>query len=124
MRTWYSKSLAVVFALLVLVVCGSAGAQQPPDYVQGSWTIYSRNIDNGEMVTKFVHINQNGNQLTGHFRGPNQSGGIEGFVNGHHIEFSTKTRTVLTFRGQIEGNQITGLYGIRGRHAEWQAVRQ
>ena len=55
---------------------------------------------------------------------PNQSGGIEGTVNVHHIEFSTKTHNVLTFRGTIEGNSMSGLYGLHGRHAEWRAVRE
>jgi len=35
MRTWYSKSLAALFALLVLVVCGNARAQQPRDILEG-----------------------------------------------------------------------------------------
>ena len=51
-------------------------------------------------ATKYVEIKQNGNQLTGHFKGPNQSGGIEGTINVHHIVFRTKTRKVLTFRGK------------------------
>jgi hypothetical protein len=44
-------------------------------------------------------------------------------VTGHHIEFSTKTRNVLRFRGQIEGNKMSGLYGLHRRNAEWRAVR-
>jgi hypothetical protein len=119
-----SKSLPVLLAFLLLTVSSVSLAQeQPPDNVQGSWTIYSKNIDNNQTVKKSVQIDQNGNRLTGHFKGPNQSGGIQGTVNGHHIEFSTKTRNVLTFRGQIEGNQMSGMYGIHGRHAEWRAER-
>lgn len=44
-------------------------------------------------------------------------------MNGHHIELSTKTHDVLTFRGQINGNQMSGMYGLTGRHAEFSAVR-
>ena len=75
------------------------------------------------MVKKFVTIHQDGNKLSGHFKGPNQSGGIEGTINVHHIVFSTKTRNVLTFRGRVDGNTMSGIYGIHGRHAEWRAVR-
>ncbi|HEY6374031.1 MAG TPA: hypothetical protein VIX90_00765 [Edaphobacter sp.] len=113
----------MVALAFVMLAVGRVAAQQPPDNVQGNWTIYSKNIDNGETVKKFVQINENGNRLTGHFKGPNQSGGIEGMVNVHHIEFSTKTRNVLTFRGQVDGNRMSGMYGIHGRHAEWRAVR-
>lgn len=123
MKNRHLSKLAVV-AILLLGVCGLVGAQQPFADARGNWTIYSRNIDNGAMVTKHVQIHQNGTQLSGHFEGPNQSGGIQGFVNGRHIEFSTKTREVLTFRGQINGNGMSGLYGLRGRHAEWSAVRE
>jgi hypothetical protein len=122
-----AKSLAVLMMAFVLTASGVSQEQPPreapPDNVQGSWTIYSKNINTGATVKKFVHINQDGQQLTGNFRGPDQAGRITGHVNGHHIEFSTETRTVLTFRGQIDGNHMSGLYGIHGRHAEWRAVR-
>lgn len=116
--------LEVTLAILPLGVGGGARAQQPIVNARGNRTIYSKNIDKGAMVTKRVLITQDGNQLWGHFEGPNQSGPIRGFVNGHHIEFSTKTRNVLTFRGQIDGNGMSGMYGIHGRHAEWSAVRE
>ena len=102
----------------------AAWAQDGIVNARGNWTIYSRNIDNGEMVTKHVQIHQGGNQIWGRFEGPNQSGPIHGFVNGHHIEFDTQTRTVLHFRGQINGDGMSGMYGINGRHAEWSAVRE
>ena len=103
-----------------------AQQEQPepgPDNASGNWTIYAQNIDQPGGSTKFVQIQQFGNQLSGHFKGPHQSGGIEGFVNVHHIEFSTHTHDVLTFRGKIDGNTMSGLYGIHGQHAPWNAVR-
>ena len=120
----FSKFMAVLLAVLMLGVSGAARAQDGVINARGNWTIYSRNIENGALVTKHVQITQDGNQLWGEFEGPNQSGPIRGFVNGHHIEFSTVTREVLTFRGQINGNGMSGLYGIHGRHAEWSAVRE
>jgi hypothetical protein len=103
-------------------------AQQPPaepgpDNASGNWTIYAQNINQPGGSTKSVQIKQFGTQLSGHFKGPHQSGGIEGFVNVHHIEFSTKTHDVLTFRGQIQGDTMSGLYGLHGQHAPWNAVR-
>jgi opacity protein-like surface antigen len=103
--------------------------QPPPDEppapanASGNWTIYAANIDRPGGSTKTVRITQTGAQLGGHFKGPNQSGGIEGFVNGNHIEFSTKTRDVLTFRGTVEGDTMSGLFGLHGQHAPWHAVR-
>jgi len=121
---YFAKAAVLFAAILLLGMSGVAGAQGPMVNARGSWTIYSRNIDNGAMVTKHVQITQDGNQLWGHFEGPNQSGPIRGVVNGNHIEFDTKTRTVLHFRGQINGNGMSGMYGINGRHAECSAVRE
>jgi hypothetical protein len=59
--------------------------------VAGKWTIYANDPDGGTS-TKFVEIKQNGTQLSGRFKGPQQSGGIEGTINEHHIVFRTKTR--------------------------------
>jgi hypothetical protein len=94
-----------------------------PDNASGNWTIYAQNIDQPGGSTKYVQIQQFGAQVSGHFKGPHQSGGIEGFVNVHHIEFTTKTRDMLTFRGQIQGDTMSGLYGSHGQHAPWNAVR-
>jgi hypothetical protein len=96
---------------------------QGPANASGNWTIFAANVDHPGGSTKTVRITQTGAQLGGHFKGPNQSGGIEGFVNGSHIEFSTKTRDVLTFRGEVEGDTMSGMYGVHGQHAPWHAVR-
>jgi len=98
-------------------------SDQGPDNASGSWTIYAQNIDQPGGSTKYVTIQQFGSQLSGHFKGPHQSGGIDGFVNVHHIEFTTKTHDMLTFRGQINGDTMSGLYGSHGQHAPWNAVR-
>jgi hypothetical protein len=114
---------AAAVSLLSLIFTGSTSAQQPPDNVQGGWTIYATNAEDGQTVIKHVQIAQYGNQLTGYFEGPNQSGPIQGEVNEHHIRFSTVTRTVLNFRGQIYGNNMSGECGVHGKQAPWQAVR-
>jgi len=108
---------------LFLMFCTTMPAQQPPDNVGGNWTIYSTSVQNGETVVKHVQIEQYGNSLTGHFEGPDQSGPIQGQINGHHIRFSTVTRNVLNFWGQVSGNEMSGTYGLHGKHAPWQAVR-
>lgn len=126
-KNYYAKLLSLLLAVLLMALNGASRAQQPPaeqppDNVEGKWTIYANDPDGGTS-TKYVEIKQNGMQLTGHFKGPHQSGGIEGTINEHHIVFRTKTRDVLTFRGKVEGNKMSGHFGNRGQHGEWQAVR-
>ena len=111
------------FVLASLILCTTTLAQQPPDNVQGNWTIYSTRIQDGQIEVKHVQIEQYGNRITGYFEGPNQSGPIQGEVNIHHIRFSTVTPNVLTFMGQIYGDNMSGTYGLHGQHAPWQAQR-
>lgn len=127
MRNYGSKRLAAALAFLLWITAGASLAQeppaeQPPDNVAGNWSIYA-NDPNGTTSTKYIQLKQDGNQLTGHFKGPHQSGGLEGTINGHHIMFRTKTRDILTFRGMVEGNKMSGNFGNRGQHGTWQAER-
>jgi hypothetical protein len=122
------KSYKLFFALLAfLLMLGSAVAQQlpqdrPPADVAGNWVIYTRG-DDGKTGTHTVTLIQNGSTLTGHFKGPYQSGGIEGTINVRHLVFKTKTRNVLTFRGMVDGNTMQGSFGIRGQHGTWEGRR-
>jgi hypothetical protein len=119
-----SAALRLVgIVLFSFLVCSATHAQRPPDNVAGDWIIYSTNAENGSIEVKHVQIVQYGNQITGHFDGPVQSGAIEGEVHGHRIRFSTVTRNVLHFSGDIFGDTITGSYGIHGRRASWEAIR-
>jgi Protein of unknown function (DUF3300) len=109
--------------LASLICCKTTFAQQPPDNVQGDWTIYSTRVAGGGVEVKHVQIAQYGNHITGYFEGPVQSGPIEGEVHIHRIRFNTVTPNVLHFSGNIFGDTMSGTYGIRGKHAPWQATR-
>jgi hypothetical protein len=122
----FRSNVVISFLFVMTLIFGATSnrlsAQQPqPASVAGNWTIYADNIEKPGSSLKTVQITQNGSIITGRFKGPNQSGKIQGWVNGNHVEFSTDTREVLTFRGQIQGSTMSGLYGINGRHAQWHA---
>ena len=118
--------LAALIALLI-ALAGRATAQEPlpsaaPVNVEGKWTISAKNPE-GTVDTKYVELKQDGNTITGHFKGPNQSGGLEGTINNRHIVFRTKTREVLTFRGQVNGDTIEGTFHTRRGTGQFHAVR-
>ena len=113
---------AVVAFVIPLAISQEAPSGAPPANVEGKWTIYAK-AGNGETSTKYIELKQNGNTLSGHFKGPNQSGGLEGTINGQNIMFRTKTRWVFTFRGRVEGDKIQGTFHDRRGQGEWQAVR-
>lgn len=126
-----SRALRFVLPLLALLFSCVANAavvaqepppEQPPANVAGKWTVYSK-AANGETATKYIELKQNGNNITGHFKGPDQSGGLEGTIEGSHIVFRTKTRWVFVFRGTVDGNGIRGTFHDRRGTGEWQAVR-
>jgi hypothetical protein len=115
--------------ILVLLTLGNAVAQElpqpqdrPPADVAGNWALYTKG-DDGKTGTHTVTLIQNGSSLSGHFKGPYQSGGIEGTINVRHIVFKTKTRNVFTFRGMVDGNTMEGNFRIRGHHGTWEARR-
>jgi hypothetical protein len=91
--------------------------------ISGNWTIYAYNVAQPGSSLKQVQITQDGNVLTGNFHGPNQKGHLQGWINGNHVEFSTDTRDVLTFRGEVTADGMSGMYGIHGGHAPWKAQR-
>jgi len=123
MKTFNAMLSLVILALMSLMFSGRTWAQQAPANFGGNWTMYSTNIDDGQTVIKHVQISQYGNEISGYFEGPNQSGPIQGEVTGNRIHFVTVTRTILNFHGEIFGNTIAGNYILHGRQAPWQAVR-
>jgi hypothetical protein len=130
MKLSKSRKFLPLLAFLSLIA-GTSSAQQPlPDQsagaevnVTGKWTIYSTGGPKNRTETKSVELVQKGNQLSGHFKGPNQSGGIQGTIEGHHIVFHTKTRQVLNFRGRVDGDSIRGTWGTRGVPGTWEGRR-
>ncbi len=120
------RAIMITAAALVLGIVGSVAAAQQgsnaPADVSGHWTIYARN-PNGSSDTKTLDMKQSGNELSGHFKGPNQAGGIEGSINGNHITLRTKTREIMRFWGTVDGDTIRGGFGIQGKHGEFEAKR-
>ena len=132
------------YGLRILVFCfalavfggGFLFAQQPPAEqlpanVAGNWTLYCKD-PNGSTSSKFLELQQKGSVISGHFKGPNQSGGVEGTIDNQHLVVRTKTRDVLTFRGRVDGprvegvvqgNTFNGTFHDRGGTGSFQGVR-
>jgi hypothetical protein len=118
----------LIAAVFLCAIWASAIAQEPlphqqaPVDVTGHWVIEAKNW-NGDFDTKTVDLKQNGAAITGHFKGPYQSGGLDGSINGHHIVFRTKTKHPLTFRGQVQGDTMEGNFHVMGKEGEFHAER-
>lgn len=103
-----------VYLWLLIILCQTvawsqqAPSEMPPASVTGKWTLYC-NDPNRTTSTKYLDLQQDGTTIKGHFKGPNQSGGVEGTINEQHLVVRTKTREVLVFRGRIDGPRVNGV---------------
>lgn len=109
----YCYAIFLLCFVLMFPAGSTALAQQPPAQqlpanVAGKWTLYC-NDPNGSTSAKYLDLQQKGSVISGHFKGPNQSGGVEGTIDQQHLVVRTKTRNVLTFRGRIEGPRVEGV---------------
>src|ERR1700678_4422553 len=107
----YSYAIFFCFGLMISMA-SAAFAQQPPAQqlpanVAGKWTLYCKD-PNGTTSAKYLDLQQEGSVIKGHFKGPNQSGGVEGTIDEQHLVVRTKTRQPLVFRGRIDGQRIDG----------------
>ena len=109
----YSYGIFLICFGLMVLAESAALAQQPPAQqlpanVAGKWTLYCKD-PNGTTSAKYLELQQKGSVITGHFKGPNQSGGVQGTIDEQHLVVRTKTRNVLTFRGRVEGPRVQGV---------------
>ena len=122
---------AIRFQLLCIALIGlfyanlsrAQDLRPPTANISGTWTIYAYNVEKPGSSLKTIQVTQSGNIISGKFHGPHQHGKFQGWIDGGHIEFSTDTPEVLTFRGQITKDGMSGMYGIHGRRAPWKAER-
>jgi hypothetical protein len=131
MKNFSAKLILLCFTFLLLAAGNMTIAQEPPANVAGNWTIHSKGPD-GRDRTQVMQIIQEGGVITGHYKGPGQQGELQGTINQQHILFHTKTHTVLTFRGRVDGPRVEGT--VQGRTisgtyrdehglGQWHAVR-
>lgn len=135
MRGDFRRAFVVYFSL-VMGAASLSFAQQPPPQQQaanvaGNWTLYCKD-PNGSTSSKYLELQQKGTVISGHFKGPNQSGGVEGTIDEQHLVVRTKTRDVLTFRGRVDGprvegvvqgNKYNGTFHDRGGTGSFEGVR-
>ncbi|HTV59833.1 MAG TPA: hypothetical protein VMJ93_13265 [Verrucomicrobiae bacterium] len=114
-----SASLFMLLAV-VLFLAGVAAAAGAPN-VSGAWNVKVSG-DAGNASQK-IDLQQNGNKITGTFKGPRQSGTIEGTVDGNHIKFRVQARVPLDYVGTIEGDTMKGVLTGRGKTGNWVATR-
>jgi hypothetical protein len=118
-RVSAGKILALFVFLAVVAVV--AAAQDKPANVAGSWTV---NVS-GETgnAKQSMTLTQDGGKITGTFKGPRQSGTIDGTVDGNNIKFHVTAGIPLDYTGTVDGDSISGTMSGRGKTGNWKATR-
>lgn len=110
----------VALALLASVVSLTLAAGAPAN-VAGTWN-FKVSGDAGTADQTIV-IQQDGGKITGTFKGPRQSGTINGTVDGNAIKFKVTARASMDYVGTVDGDTMKGTLSARGKTGDWTATR-
>ena len=106
---------------LLLLVSIAVAAQTAAVNVTGSWT-FKVSGDAGSADQTIV-MKQDGGKITGTFKGPRQSGTIDGIVDGNNITFHVTARAGIDYVGTVDGDTMKGTLSARGKSGDWTATR-
>lgn len=122
MRTNSARFVWACMGIFLLAAFGLAFAPDEPANVAGTWNI----TVSGEAgsANQTIVLKQDGNKITGTFRGPRQSGTLEGAVLGNKISFHVNTRIPLDYKGTVDGDTMSGTLTTHGKSGEWTATRE
>ncbi len=123
MRAISSPRVLLRFATLVLlfVVAAAAVSADAPANVAGTWRV---DVSGGAGKTsQTIVLKQDGGAITGTFKGPRQSGTIDGTVDGKNIKFHVTARIPLDYNGTVDGDSMKGTMSGRGQQGDWTATR-
>ena len=109
-----------IWALLAASSFAFAAAE--PVNVAGTWKIAVAGQSGSAEQT--IVLKQDGNKITGTFKGPRQSGTLEGLVDGNKITFHVNTRVGLDYKGTVDGDSMKGTMTAKGKSGEWTATRE
>jgi hypothetical protein len=110
-----------VIPALLLIACMAVAAQTAAFNVTGTWN-FKVSGDAGSADQTIV-MKQDGNKITGTFKGPRQSGTIDGTVDGNNIKFHVTARAGIDYTGTIDGDSMKGTLAARGKSGDWTATR-
>jgi hypothetical protein len=113
--------LRLVSLLMMLAFAVVAAAADTPANVAGTWSVVVS--DGSRKTTQTITLKQDGATITGTFKGPRQSGTIDGTVDGKNIKFHVTARIPLDYTGTVDGDSMKGTMSGRGQQGEFTAER-
>jgi hypothetical protein len=120
-NTFHKTVLQFVLLMLLLAVAGVAVAADAPANVAGNWSVDVSGASG--KTTQTIVLTQDGGKITGTFKGPRQSGTIDGTVDGKNVKFHVTARIPLDYTGTVDGDSMKGTMSGRGQQGDWTATR-
>jgi hypothetical protein len=123
MRANSSQRMVLQFVSLIvlLALAGVAVAADAPANVAGNWNVDVSGASG--KTTQTIVLTQDGGKITGTFKGPRQSGTVDGTVDGKNIKFHVTARIPLDYTGTVDGDSMKGTMSGRGQQGDWTATR-
>ena len=121
MRKNRLRVFALGLAILLLAHGAIALATDEPSNVAGTWNVSVSGAAGSAQQT--IVLQQDGTKISGTFKGPRQSGPLEGMVDGKNISFHVKTHVPLDYKGTIDGDTMKGTMTGKGKMGDWTATR-
>jgi hypothetical protein len=115
---WTKRGLRIG---VLILLCSASKAADAPANVAGTWTFAVSGAAGS--ATQTIVIQQDGAKITGTFKGPRQSGTIEGTVDGNRISFHVKARRDLDYTGTVDGDTMKGTLSSGKKSGEFTASR-
>ena len=113
--------LAFLSLWLVLAACVAAVAADSPANVAGTWTVTASN--GRRKITQTLVIQQNGDKIIGTFKGPRQSGILNGSILGNEVKFHVEAKIPLDYAGSVDGDSMNGKMTGDGKTGDFRATR-
>jgi hypothetical protein len=117
----HGSVLRLVSLVMLLAFAVVAVAADAPANVAGNWSVDVS--DGSRKTTQTIMLKQDGGTVTGTFKGPRQSGTIDGTVDGKNIKFHVTARIPLDYTGTVDGDSMKGTMSGRGQQGDFTATR-
>ena len=115
------KLLQLASFVVLLLVAVAAVAADAPANVAGTWTVDVTGA--AGKTTQTLVLKQDGATVTGTFKGPRQSGTVDGTVDGKNVKLHVTARIPLDYTGTVDGDSMKGTMSGRGQQGDFTATR-
>jgi opacity protein-like surface antigen len=121
-KGFHSRKIFVLLAAALLFVSATPmAAELTPANVAGTWNFKVQG-DAGA-ADQVIVFTQDGDKLTGTFKGPKQTGSIDGVMDGPRIKFHVTARFPINYVGTVTGETMSGTLTAQGKNGTFTAHR-